>query len=104
MTAIKLLPTPVVAITRALCDIGLKPGKDFRVRQLKSATGTLRTSVRIGHRVDTSGDEADRLIAEHADRIEHQTTAVGWPFRVVVHRTRTGRPVCTVSCAVDDHT
>lgn len=82
--------TPTVAIARVLRGLGLKQGKDFRVKGKYEGRGDNR--FRVSTYVAVLSDDADRIIADNADRIEELVHATsGFTFYVSIYYTAGGR-------------
>jgi len=92
MTLIAPPTTPTVGLARELRRLGLTQGRggDFRV------TGEYRNGERLYTYVVVYSRHAEEVIAANADEIEERTDASGFPFRVSVRYSDSGRPFTSI--------
>lgn len=76
--------TPGVAVARVLRGLGLKQGRDFRVK------GEYKSGERIGTNAVITGTAANQVVADNADAIEQQAAEAGFQFRVSIYFTPSG--------------
>ena len=92
--------SPETVISRVLSILGLTRGQQFRVRSHSGRRDG--RSVKIGVRVLTWDMPIEAVLAEHRERIEAMTWAMGHPFQVVTHETRGGQTLVDLSHEIQE--
>jgi hypothetical protein len=90
----KITETPAKTIIRTLCQLGLDYPDHFAIavarQRLPNGRRRLKSDppgIPVGIRVDLIEDQViERLVADNADFIEHETALAGYPFIVKVGR------------------